>query len=158
MARDNYVTFDNVDGKALIFKNFAGRPGTFNNEGERSFCLVVDEETKNELEARGLNVRHRVRQFEDQEIETLYLPIKVNFNSKRPPQINQVSKNGMTQLDEDTIDVLDWAEIISAKIAINIYNWHYAGKSGYSAYLQELLVEIEDESFASQYRREHDQA
>lgn len=156
MAKD-LIKFEDVDGKALIFRNFEGRAGTFNNEGDRSFCLVVDEETRDALENIGFNVRERRRQLDDGDEQiTLYLPIKINFNSRRPPQINQVTSRGVTALDEDTVGSLDYAEIISAKISVNAYNWHYAGKEGWSAYLQELLVEIEDESFIGKYRSEHD--
>ena len=156
MAGRNVIRFENVNGRAIMYRNFTGKAGTYNNEGERSFCLSVDEETAAELRADGFNVRERSRTNDDGETTTLlYLPIKVNMNSRRPPQINQVTKNGVTTLDEDTISNLDWAEIINASISISAYNWTYGNKSGVSAYLQELLVEIEDESFLSKYMSEH---
>lgn len=157
MAR-NVVKFEDVPGSALRYKNFAGKAGTYNNEGERSFCLAVDEETAADLRADGYNVRERRRTNDDGEEDVLlYLPIKVNMNSRRPPQINQITRaGGIAHLDEDSIGELDWADIIKASVSISPYNWTYGNKSGTSAYLQELLVEIEDESFVSKYMHSND--
>lgn len=148
----NKIEFENVDGKALIFRNFAGKEGRFNKEGERSFCLEVDEETMIRLREMGFNVREKERTSTGEIYR--YLPIKINFSSFRPPQINQVtSRGGMSSLDESTIESLDYAEIISASIAINSYDYQNQGRL--TAYLQELLVEIEDDSFAARYRADH---
>ena len=149
----NRIEFENVSGRDILFRNFSGAELKYNQAGKRNFCMIVDDETAEELRARGFNVKTRKRA--DTEEEYSFLKININFNSNRPPQINQVtSRGGMSRLTEETIDSLDYAEIISANIAISPYDREKNGQC--TAWLNELLVEIEDESFASRYRSEHD--
>lgn len=157
MSNNGVVKFEDVSGSAIIYRNFRGAAGTYNDEGERSFCLLLSDEVAEDMKAEGFNVRYRKPRNEE-DVPTPYIPVKINFDSRRPPQINQISSRGITKLDEESVSNLDWAEITSAKISVNKYPWNFGGRSGISAYLKEMLVEIEDDSFLSNYILTNDTA
>ena len=71
--------------------------------------------------------------------------------TNRPPKIVQVSGNRRIELDEESVNHLDWADISSADVVINPYNYD-SGKV--TAYLQALYVTINEDAFAHKYYTE----
>ena len=41
MAETEVKKFYDVDSKAIRFRNFAGKAGQYNAEGDRNFCLLL---------------------------------------------------------------------------------------------------------------------
>ncbi len=62
--------------------------------------------------------------------------------------ITSASRN---QLSEDSVSVLDWAEIRVADLIARGYDWTVNGKSGTKAYLQSLFVTIEEDELERKY-------
>jgi hypothetical protein len=48
------VTLENV---RLIYRNFSGREGRFNKEGERQFCAILPEELAGKMLQDGWNIK-----------------------------------------------------------------------------------------------------
>lgn len=143
--------FLDVVSGAIRFRNFAGKEGRYNKEGDRNFCLLLDPEDADEMLKEGWNVRFLNPRDEGDE-PTPYIQIKVGFGGKgRPPKIVIVTNRGKTQLDEDTVNTLDWAEIEKADIAINPYHYEVNGKSGIKAYLKTMYVTIAEDDFEDRY-------
>lgn len=142
--------YDVVSG-AIRFRNFAGKEGRYNKAGDRNFCLLLNPEDADEMLKDGWNVRFLDPRDEGDE-PTPYIQIKVGFGGKgRPPKIVLVTKRGKTQVDEDTVNTLDWAEIEKADIAINPYHYEVNGKSGVKAYLKTMYVTIAEDDFEERY-------
>lgn len=142
--------YDVVSG-AIRFRNFAGKEGRYNKAGDRNFCLLLNPEDAAELLKDGWNVRFLDPRDEGDE-PTPYIQIKVGFGGKgRPPKIVLVTKRGKTQVDEDTVNTLDWAEIEKADISINPYHYEVNGKSGVKAYLKTMYVTIAEDDFEERY-------
>ena len=60
MARKNVpadVTIRGAEGSQLIFRNFEGAAGKFNNAGDRNFCLIIDEELAAQLDGLKFNIK-----------------------------------------------------------------------------------------------------
>lgn len=154
-----------IEDAHVMFRNFQGRAGTCNREGDRNFCVRIDdEELAEQLKADGWNIKEREPRDEDD--ETLrYLSVKVNFDSDRlpaniPPMaiwMIKDSANGKHRkilLDENTAGELDHAFIKSCDLVIRPYQWEVQGKEGVSAYLQTGYFVIETDRFADKYADE----
>jgi hypothetical protein len=142
--------FYDVDGRAIRFRNFEGKAARFNAEGDRNFCLILNDEDAEELKAEGFNVRYLKPRNEYDE-PLAYLPVKVDYSKGRPPKIVQVTKRGKTELDEESVRNLDWAEIDKADISINPYHYKTMDREGIKAYLKTMYVTIVEDDFEDRY-------
>ena len=144
-----------IENARVIFRNFSGRETEFNRAGQRNFSVVIDDpEIARELNNSGWNVR--LLESKDERTEPIYiLQVKIKFDSFAPPKINMVnSRNVITPLDEETISVLDSADIKHVDLIINPYEWKINGKTGISAYLKTMYAVIEEDAFAEKYASE----
>lgn len=154
-ANDNTIL---MEGVRIIYRNFAGKEGQYNREGDRNFAVLLDEKVANALAKDKWNVKF-IKPREDEEDDTppqAFLPVSVNFKG-RPPRIVLVTSRGRTYLDEDTVDMLDWADITNVDLIIRPYAWTVNDKSGIKAYLQSLYVTIQEDPLEEKYA-EMDQA
>lgn len=139
-----------VENARIIFRNFAGKEGKFNPAGKRSFCLLLDEETAERLSDQGWNVKTLAPRDPDDDPQP-YVQVAVQFGNY-PPNIYLISGDKKTKLDEDTVSVLDYAEIENVDLIINPSRWEMSGKSGIKAYLKTLYVTIVENEFEKKYR------
>lgn len=132
------------------FLNFSGKERRFNAAGKRNFCVQIDDEeyakqlTKDGWKVKALKPR-------DPDDETVYyLPVEVNYKFK-PPIIVMEAGQKRTVLDEDTVGLLDTADILYADLIINPSFWNdpSTGKSGIKAYLKEGKFNVYASMFAS---------
>lgn len=154
MARnDNTVVMENV---RIIFRNFAGREGMYNREGDRNFCVLLDNETAEQMERDGWNVKVLAARDEGEEDQP-YLQVSVNFKG-RPPRVVMITSRGRTTLHEDEVELLDWADIRMVDMIIRPYEWAVNGKTGIKAYLQSIFVTIEEDELELKYSEVADAA
>jgi hypothetical protein len=147
-ANDNTVL---MEGVRIIFRNFAGKEGQYNREGDRNFAVLLDESVAKAMDEDGWNIKMlRPRSEEEGEEPQAYLPISVNFKG-RPPRIVMITSRGRTNLDEDSVETLDWADIINVDLIVRPYEWTVNQKSGIKAYLQALYVTIEEDPLEIKY-------
>jgi hypothetical protein len=147
-AQDNTVL---MEGVRIIFRNFAGKEGQYNREGDRNFSVLLDEKVAAAMHEDGWNVKWlKPRSEEEGEEPQAYLPISVNFKG-RPPRVVLITSRGRTNLDEDTVESLDWADIINVDLIVRPYEWVVNDKSGIKAYLQSLYVTIEEDPLEQKY-------
>jgi hypothetical protein len=97
----------------------------------------------------GWHVRYLAAREEGDE-DTPYISVAVNFKN-RPPRVVLLTSTTRTQLDEDSVDVLDWADIKTADLIARGYDWSVNGKTGTKAYLQSLFVTIEEDALERKY-------
>lgn len=147
------LKFYDVDGRAIRFRNFAGKAGKFNTEGERNFCLVLDPKDAEEMTEEGYNVKW-LKAKDETDVDIPYIKVKVPFRNRygeptrRPPKIVQITKAGKTTLNEESVTNLDWAEIEKADISIRP-NEYEPGKI--TAYLKTMYVTLMQDDFEDRY-------
>lgn len=139
-----------VENARIIFRNFAGKEGKFNPAGKRSFCLLLDADTAERLSDQGWNVKTLAPRDPDDDPQP-YIQVAVQFGNY-PPNIYLISGKKKTKLDEDSVSILDYAEIENVDLIINPSRWEVSGKSGVKAYLKTLYATIVENEFEKKYR------
>lgn len=145
MIKNNIV----IEGARIGFRNFSGKEGKFNPVGRRNFCVFLESDLGQVLERDGWNVRWLEPRDIDDERQA-YLQVAVNYENI-PPKILVISSRGKTILDEESVSILDWAEIENVDLIIRPYNWDVNGKKGVKAYVKSMYVTIAEDEFEKKY-------
>lgn len=138
-----------VEDARLIFRNFSGKEGQYNREGDRNFAVILDEATAKVMEKDGWNIRYLASREEGEE-DTPYIQIAVSFKN-RPPRVTMITSTSRTTLNEEDIAVLDWADIRTCDLMARAYEWEVNGKHGIKAYLKSMFVTIEEDELERKY-------
>lgn len=150
MTKDNTVL---MEGVRIVFRNFAGREGQYNREGDRNFGVLLDDAVATAMTEDGWNVKYLKPRDDSEEEETPqgWLPVSVGYGKGRPPRVVMITSRGRTNLDEHTVEVLDWADITNVDLIVRPYEWSVQGKTGIKAYLQSIYVSIEEDELEKKY-------
>lgn len=138
-----------IEGARILFRNFKGEERTYNPKGRRNFCVILPEELVDDLVADGWNVK-TLKPRDDGDEPQQYLQVKVQYGT-RPPKIVIMTSAGRTELSEDTVAMLDWAEIDDVDLTIRPYVYDVNGKTGVSAYLKSMFVTIHEDYLEQKY-------
>lgn len=142
-----------IEGARLVCRNFTGAKNDFNDEGNRNFGILLDEQLAEDLAKDGWSIkRFKPKPDDPEQYAQPWIKVKVKFG-KIPPIINLITSRGKTRLDEDTVDQLDWCRIANADVIVRPYNYPaMPGRpAGVSAYLKALYVTVQEDEFADKY-------
>ena len=89
-----------MEGVRIIFRNFSGKEGQFNREGDRNFAVLLDDQVANAMAEDNWNVKLlNPRSEEEEQHPQAYLPVSLNFKG-RPPRVVLITSRGRTNHDE----------------------------------------------------------
>ena len=154
-----------MEGVRLVFRNFTGREGQYNQEGQRSFGVILPEDIAEQMAEDGWNVKTLKPRPEDAEEaaedgdgETPWLPVKLGYGKGKPPAVILITDRGRTNLTEDTVDMLDWVDIrLDAEgnsmvdMIVRPYHYDVRGSEGIAAYLQSMYITIDEDPLQVKY-------
>ena len=128
-----------MDDAKIIFKNFAGRGGKYNREGDRNFSVkITDPDIADVLIENGWNVKIKPP-YEEGDIPDMTLKVKVKF-SKYGPNVYLQSGDARRKLTEKTVDIIDRINIDRVDLDIRPFDSEVQGKEWRTAYLDNILV------------------
>jgi len=139
-----------IENARIGFRNFTGKESQFNRAGSRNFCIFLESDLAKTLVDDGWNVKFLEPRDPDEERQA-YLPVEVKY-LRYPPKITLITGTGRQFLDEDTVNILDWAEFEAVDLIIRPYNWELNNKTGVKAYLKTMYVTIVEDELAKKYR------
>lgn len=146
MPQNNEVTIENA---RIVFRNFAGAQKQYNDAGKRNFSVVLTPELAEQLEKDGWNVKRKPPREEGEE-EFCHLKVTVSFGG-RPPRIIMMSSKGRNTLDEETAELMDYAELDNVDLIIRPYDWVVNGNSGRKAYLKTMYATVHEDDLDLKY-------
>lgn len=144
-----------IENAQIIFRNFAGKEGMYNAEGDRNFCVLLDDELADTLVKDGWNVK-TLKAREEGDTPQPYIQASVKYrgrngNAVRPPTIVMITSKGRTALSEDECEILDWVDIASVDLILRPFQWAVSGKTGIKAYVKSIYVTIMEDALQLKY-------
>ena len=137
----------------LIFRNFSGREDQYNRQGNRNFCILLDDDIAHEMLEDGWNVK-QLKPREEGEEGSYYILAAVGYKAL-PPRIVLISSEGRTNLGEGEIDMLDWAELEKVDIILRPYDWEITNKDGITrgrkAYVKTMYAILAEDPLEREY-------
>jgi hypothetical protein len=155
MARDRFIPEVSIENTRIMFRNFAGKEGQFNRAGDRNFSVPLDSELATKMIEDGWNVK-QLRPREDGDDPQDYVTVAVSYKNKAP-RVVLVTSKGRSELKEDELDILDYAEIANVDLILNPYKWTIPArgkddeKSGVKAYLKAIYITLKEDEFEKKY-------
>lgn len=138
-----------MEGVRILFRNFEGKEGQYNRAGDRNFSVVLPPDVADAMEKDGWNVKRKAPREEGDD-PLIHLPVAVSFKG-RPPRCVMITSKGRTQLDEDSVALLDFVDIKNVDLIVNPYHWTMNGNTGVKAYLHAIYVTIEEDYLQRKY-------
>jgi hypothetical protein len=134
------------------WRNFGGHVTRFNDSGKREFAVSLEDSVAKAMADDGWTSVKFPKGRDDDEEDTRGPVLKVTISYKgRPPRIVMRTSKNRVPLGENEIEMLDYANILTADMIIRPYNWSARGDTGIAAYLQSLYVTIEEDYLEQKY-------
>lgn len=141
--------FIEFEDATIIYRNFEGREDRYNREGNRHFSVILSEEQAIQLSDMGCNVK-RTKPRDPEEEGRPYVKILLG---KYDPEIYTISNGRKRLMLPKDYGKLDRLEIEQADLEVSKSNkeWESNGKTGYSLYLETLVVKLRESRILSKY-------
>lgn len=138
-----------IEDARIAFRNFEGKEDQYNRAGNRNFAVLLPPEIADQLAEDGWNIK-TLKPREEGDIEQPYIQVNVSYKV-RPPKIVLLTSRNRTFLDEDTVSMLDWADIEHVDLVFTPYNWTVGNESGIKAYLKTMFIRINEDPLELKY-------
>lgn len=139
-----------IENARIMFSNFSGKEGNCNPAGRRNFCVVLDNAIAATLKDDGWNVKI-LKPLDEMDNPQPFIQVAVNYESRNPPKIVLIKGGRKTLLDQNSVSLLDWANIENADLIISPYRWEISGRTGIKGYLRSMYVTIMQDEFEGKY-------
>lgn len=142
-----------IEDARIIYRNFAGREGQYNQAGTRTFNVLLDDELAEAMKQDGWNVKYLKPKPEDVEAGNspqAHIQVQARYDI-RPPRVVLITSRNRTLLDDETIEVLDDVDIKTIDLIMRPYHYDVRGDKGIKAYLKTMFVTIQEDYLELKY-------
>lgn len=136
----------------MMYKNFPGKAGDYNAEGQRNFAVWLTNEKAMELRQMGWNPK-LIKRTADLPEEDREWTLKVNVAyGNRPPGIFLITKstNSRNPVDEEFVHLLQGAVFDKVDVTLSPYN-HKMNGGGVTAYLRRFYGILHEDPLDLEY-------
>ena len=152
MEEKRYIPNYTIRDAKIMWRNLSGAEGLYNKDHARTFSIFLTQTDAEVLRDQGWNVTTVKPRPDADPNQPIQEQIKITASYKfKPPVIFVVTSNGKTALTEETVGMLDWAEIKRVDLTFNPSFWTHSGKSGVKAYLKTMYVTLVEDELAAEY-------
>lgn len=153
-----------IRGAKLIYPNFAGNGGQFNDEGNRNFNIELTQDEFDFLTDEGFRPRMREKidadpqlllkinvKFKDDPADTRNPKIlfKTQYGNKRMWSEHKKAVVQGEEIDFSPVDILDWADIENVNLSFSAYRGKMSDHN--TAYLQMLIATKHEDPFENEF-------
>lgn len=140
-----------IYGAKLIFRNFSGKPGDYNKEGDRNFGVLIPDDMVETLQNDGWRIRF-LKPNQDGYSQP-WLKVNVNYGGKVPPTVVLINSRGKRCITERVVGEVDYVRISNCDVTIRPYQYPaMPGRpEGVSAYLSSIYITIYEDDLALKY-------
>lgn len=131
----------------IILRNFSGTGKPMNQEGNRNFCVVIDDPAvAQSMGESGWNIKTSNRPVEEgQELKPfIQVTVKyrdINGQPVKPPRIVMMTSSGPRTITEENVSHLDNVDIAKADVIFQERKW----EGGIKAYCKTLVIWIDED-------------
>lgn len=147
--KKNLIPRVTIENARLVFKNFAGKAGQYNVEGNRNFSVILDPTVAEAMQRDGWNIKF-LKPRPDDDGPTPYIQVKVGYNF-RAPQVTLITSRGRDNLGEEEVSILDFADIKNVDLILHPSRYDVNGKQGVKAYLHKMYVTLNEDDLDLKY-------
>jgi len=137
-----------VEDAEITQLNFSGRAGRYNEEGQRSFLVLIDPDIAEAMRKDGWNV-HYFNPRQEGDIPRPFINVAVRFD-RYPPTIILLTSKARQKLNEDAVEILDWADIKTVDLIVRGHLWD-EDSNRIKAYLKSMFVTINENPLELKY-------
>lgn len=140
-----------LENARIIYRNFSGKVSKYNQNGFRTFNVLLPTDVAETLLRDGWNVKWLDPQ-EEGDSKQAHMEVKVQYGRISPKIVTLTAgTRNRTMLTDETVGMLDFAEIAAIDLVIRPYNWEVSGNSGVKAYLKTMYVTLIEDEFEAKY-------
>lgn len=137
------------------FRNFEGRETEYNRAGARNFVIFLDKPLAQQLEADGAPVIWKPDRFNEGELRA-QMKVHVKYYNRKgekmtPPKVVLITHKKQTKLNEDTISLLDTADIAKCDLILSQYPNPGSMGPENSVSLKTMYVTLAEDEFEEEY-------
>lgn len=136
----------------MIYPNFEGRKGIYNDSGKRNFKIVLDDDTAKMLKDNGWTSVTYKQSKNDPDVGRWEMKVNVRFD-KFPPRIVLTNSSGHRFLNEENAGLIDHLKFEKIDIRLSPYNYfdRRTNEPCCSAYLEAFYGTIFEDELDKEY-------
>lgn len=151
----NTLIWEDITIMGRSYRNFDSAPKSWTPRGQKGpcqFAMALTEARVMELEEMGVEINY-TKPWPDAPDDwepTPFVTVHLRYDNY-PPEVWKVTKSRRVELTEETVGLLNYAEIVTADLRFRVSHFQGARGEGYKLYAQKLYVTVDEDQMDVKY-------